>query len=131
MYLQFMLEWLKLDHEPIYIYDLCQQGNIMSMSIWPHPFHKHLKWYFCKRKNGATDLKLGTQTQLDSSNKMGWFPSGHTSTFLCIRLKNMPKMVLLKSTDFIRIQFCFKVYNSPQSRNFCNYSSPKGFLFCC
>ena len=32
-------------------------------------------------------LMLGMQTQLNSMNNMGWVPSGHTSSSLCVRLK--------------------------------------------
>ena len=38
--------------------------------------------------NGATDQKLGMQTQLFSENKMEWFPSSHTFSTMCIKLKN-------------------------------------------
>ena len=75
------------------------------MSIWPHPFLYSKKKKkkmgqnstFARKKNGATGLKLGMQTQLDSANSMGWVPSGHTSSSLCIRLK-MPKMIFIKKS---------------------------------
>ena len=50
---------------------------------------------FARKMNGATVIKLGMQTQLDSSNNMGWVPSSHTSSSLCVWL-NMSKMVLLE-----------------------------------
>ena len=69
----------------------------MSMSIWPHSFHKKepIMVLVLEKKNGATYLKLGMQTQLDSADNMAWVPSDHTSSSLCVRL-NMPKMVFLK-----------------------------------
>ena len=38
-------------------------------------------------KKGATGLKLSMQTQLHSANNVGWVPSGHTSSSLCVKLK--------------------------------------------
>ena len=36
-------------------------------------FKKNQRWYFLQeKKNGATDLKLGMQTQLDFTNNTGW-----------------------------------------------------------
>ena len=45
-----------------------------------------------RKTHGATGLKLGVHTQLDSGSNMGWVPPGHTSSFWFVRLK-MPKMV--------------------------------------
>ena len=42
---------------------------------------------FARKCNGATDLKSGMQTQLDSANNMGLVPSGHTFFSSCVRLK--------------------------------------------
>ena len=39
-----------------------------------------------KQTLGPTDLKLGMHTQIDSRNKMGWVPLGHTFLSWCIRL---------------------------------------------
>ena len=49
------------------------------------------------QKKGATSIKLGMQTQLDSVNNMGCIPLGHTSSFKYIRTKN-DKNVLLNNT---------------------------------
>ena len=51
-----------------------------------------LNMVLARKTLGATDLKLGIHIQLHSRSNMGWIPAGHTSYFLCIRLK-MPKMV--------------------------------------
>ena len=56
------------DHIPFYIKKRAKNGNFA-------------------RKNGVTGLILGTQTQLDSANNMGWVPSGHTK-LLSVREKN-------------------------------------------
>ena len=47
---QFKLEQLKLDYKPIYIYiyvyiyiGSVSQGNVISTSMWPHPFSIPLK----------------------------------------------------------------------------------------
>ena len=43
-------------------------------------FKKNVKnGTFARKRNGATSLKLGMQTQLDSSNNMGWV---HLATLL-------------------------------------------------
>ena len=44
------------------------------------------------KTRGATGLKLGMHTQLDSGSNMGWVPLSHTSSFLVCKAK-MPKMV--------------------------------------
>ena len=38
---------------------------------------------------GTTNLKLGMYTQLDSGSNMGRIPPGHTSSFICVRLKTV------------------------------------------
>ena len=48
---------------------------------------------FARKKNGATSLKLWHAIQLDSAKNMGWVPSGHTFSSLCLRLK-ISKVVL-------------------------------------
>ena len=48
-----------------------------------------------EKKNGATGLKLGMQTQLDSANNVGVGPIWPHFFSLCVRLK-ISKMVLLK-----------------------------------
>ena len=53
---------------------------------------------FPEKENGATDLKLGMRTQLDSVNNMERVPSGHTFSSLRVRL-NMPIKVLLKKQN--------------------------------
>ena len=58
------------------------------------------KRYFCKKKNGATGLKL------DSVNNMGWVSPGHTSFSLCASLKNCTK-IFFKNTDLITCLFLF------------------------
>ena len=62
---------------------------------------------FAEKMMEPQDLKLGMQTQLDCANNMGWVSSGHTSSFLCARLK-MPKIVLLKTVGPNHVHFCFK-----------------------
>ena len=47
-------------------------------------------------ENGATDLKLGMLTQLDSVNNMWWVPAGHTSSSVC--KAKVSEMVFLKIT---------------------------------
>ena len=68
----------------------------MTMFAWSYPLLCLQKaknsTFAIKRKNGAMDLKLCLQTQLDSSNNMGWDPSGHTSAH---KAKKMPKIVQL------------------------------------
>ena len=95
-----MLERLKLD----------PQTHIYLESLSPGERHKHIymatphsvliiakSGTFARKKNGATDLKLNMQTQLDSTNNMGWVPPGHASSTWYVMLK-MLKMVLLENT---------------------------------
>ncbi len=53
------------------------------------------------KKDGAINLKLGMQTQLDSLNNMGWVPSGHTFSSLFVRQKNAKNGTLIKQFDLI------------------------------
>ena len=60
--------------------------GMSTISIWSHPFlysNKKQKCCFVNKKDGATDLKLGMQTQLDSVNNMGWVSSGQTFSSVC------------------------------------------------
>ena len=58
--------------------------------------------------NEAVNLKLLYATQLDYANNMGWVPSGHTSSSVCVKLK-MSEMVLLKDTlPKSHVHFCIK-----------------------
>ena len=60
------------------------------MTVWPHPFfylkkkEPNMVLSLPEKKNRATGLKLGMQTQLVSADNMGWVPSGHTSSF-CVQ----------------------------------------------
>ena len=97
------------------------------MSTPPYVLKKtHKNGTFTIKKNGAAGLKFDMQTQLDSANNMGWVPSGHTSSSLCVRL-NMPKMVFLKKNGPNHmLTFVMKIYNTNlQSRYFCDYSPLK------
>ena len=70
----------------------------MSMSIWLYSefFKKPKMVIFLDKKNRDTDLKLGMKTELEYANNMGWVPSGHTSSSLCVKLK-MPKWYFKKN----------------------------------
>ena len=95
VYPRFTFEWLKLDPQThIYLESVSPRERLKHVYIAiPLSVIKKAKiCTFARRKNG---LKLGMQT-LDSANNMGWVPSGHTSSSLCVRLK-MPNVVLIKT----------------------------------
>ena len=98
-----MLEWLKLDPQTyiyiyIYIYIYlesvspweCLKYNYMATPLSEFKKMSQKMVLLPGEKNGGTGLKLGMPAQLDSANNMGWVPSGHTSSSLCVWLK-MPK----------------------------------------
>ena len=68
------------------------RGTALSMSTWLSFKKKAKNDPFSRIKNGATGLKFGIQTQLNSLNNMRWVQSGHTPSSLCVRTE----MVLLK-----------------------------------
>ena len=75
-----------------------------------------------KKNNAVTYLKLWHETQLDSANNIGWVPSGHTSSSLCVRLI-MSKMVHF---DLITCSLLFeKSTTCLQSRHFYDYRPQK------
>ena len=76
-------------------------------------FKKVKNGTLARKRNGAIGLKLGMQTQLDSSNNMGWVPSGHTSSSLWIRLKYQQKIVLLKTPGPRKLYPQAKTYSDP------------------
>ena len=51
-----------------------------------------------EKRNGTKGLKLGKQTQLDSSNNMGLVPSSHTFSSVC-KAKNVNKKQNKKHLD--------------------------------
>ena len=125
-----MLEQLKLDpqtHIYIYVYiyihiytykylelvSLREHHQHTYVAICLSVFKKAKNGTLARKKNGATGLKLGMQTQLDSANNMGWVPSGHTSSFLCVRQK-MPKMVLPKKKNHFNLITCSLLFKNLQ-----------------
>ena len=57
-----MLEQLKLDHKPIYIYlQSVSPGNVLSISMWPHPFSilkRKKEKYFAGGGGGGGGIEL-------------------------------------------------------------------------
>ena len=83
-------------HEPIYL-ELFSPGNVLGMSLWPHPFlylkKEATNGTFAREKKWNYRPKNWHTHKLTGGN-IGWVPPGHTSSFVC--KAKMPKMVLRK-----------------------------------
>ena len=135
-----MLERLKLDPQTHIYLELVSPGEVFKyvLGLVPHPCiqekppppkKKKKKKKKVRKKDGATGLKLGMQTQLDYAINMGWVPSGHNSSsvYMTENVKHgtskNKKKTLRPNHKLIFVLKDYKIYL--QRKHFSGYSSPK------
>ena len=85
-------------HEPIYIWNQYNLGDVFSACVWPYPFlfqckapKKAKNGTLTRQILGATNLKHGMHTQLDFGSNMGRIPPVYTSSHWCVKQNSAQK----------------------------------------